>query len=157
VRRAVVATVATAAGLALLLGYKSGGGTKAVNSATGSSPTTTSPSATPGATSPPPTTNGAGTTAYTSQLVSYAFGDIQLTVDIKENGSRSSDRITAVTVPRNDAFGPRSQMIDEESVPVLVQEALAAQGVNIEVVSGATFTSDAFIQALGQVLQEAGK
>jgi uncharacterized protein with FMN-binding domain len=48
-------------------------------------------------------------------------------------------------------------MINSEAVPVLVQEALAAQGVNFDVVSGATYTSDAFAQSLQSALTAAGR
>jgi uncharacterized protein with FMN-binding domain len=51
----------------------------------------------------------------------------------------------------------RSQMINSYAVPILEQEAVAAQGVNINVVSGATFTSDAFAQSLQSALSKAGK
>ena len=63
-------------------------------------------------------------------------------------------RIVNVTVPQNSAVDGRSAMINSEAVPVLVQEALAAQGVNFDVVSGATYTSDAFAQSLQSALRQ---
>ena len=60
-------------------------------------------------------------------------------------------------MPQNDAIDGRSQMINSYAVPILEQEAVAAQGVNINVVSGATFTSDAFAQSLQSALSQAGK
>jgi uncharacterized protein with FMN-binding domain len=156
-RRAVIATVGTAVGLVLLLGYKAGTPSKPqeVSVGGGAGATTT----VPGATTTPPagtttTTGGSGGGAagsFTGQLVDYAYGDIQVAVTIKDN------RVADVSVVENEATDPRSQMIDSEAVPILQREALSAQGVNIDVVSGATFTSDAFAQALQSALQKAGK
>ena len=59
--------------------------------------------------------------------------------------------------PRTTPLDGRSQMINSYAVPILEQEAVAAQGVNINVVSGATFTSDAFAQSLQTRSHQAGK
>jgi uncharacterized protein with FMN-binding domain len=66
-------------------------------------------------------------------------------------------RISNVSVVQNNATDFRSQAIDEQAVPILQQEALSAQSVNIDVVSGATYTSDAFAQSLQSALHKAGK
>ena len=66
-------------------------------------------------------------------------------------------KVVNVGVPQNNAVDGRSQMINSYAVPILEQEAVAAQGVNINVVSGATFTSDAFAQSLQSALSKAGK
>ncbi len=77
--------------------------------------------------------------------------------DIVVNATLRGGRILNVSVPQNDAVDGRSQMINSYAVPILEQEAVAAQGVNINVVSGATFTSDAFAQSLQSALSQAGK
>ncbi len=66
-------------------------------------------------------------------------------------------KIVNTSVPQNNATDGRSQMINSYAVPILEQEAVAAQGVNINVVSGATFTSDAFAQSLQTALTRAEK
>lgn len=43
-------------------------------------------------------------------------------------------------------------MINQQAVPYLVQETLAAQSANIQGVSGATFTSDGWVQSLQSAL-----
>ncbi len=48
-------------------------------------------------------------------------------------------------------------MVNSAAVPVLMREAVAAQGVNFDVVSGATFTSDAFAQSLQSALAKASR
>ncbi len=61
------------------------------------------------------------------------------------------------SVPQDDASSPYSQTVNSAAVPVLVREAVAAQGVNFDVVSGATFTSDAFAQSLQSALDKASQ
>jgi uncharacterized protein with FMN-binding domain len=49
----------------------------------------------------------------------------------------------------------RSQFIDQQAVPLLKQETLQAQSANIDTVSGATMTSEAYIQSLQAALKKA--
>jgi uncharacterized protein with FMN-binding domain len=170
VRRAVIATAGTVAGLVLLLGYKSGAPGKVQKVAvTGgsSAPVGTTPATAP-ATTPaigPPTSapssaptsaptsapSAASATTCTGQLVTYFYGDIKVAATFK------GGRIVNITVPQNDGIDPRSQMINSQAVPILEQEALSAQSLNFNVVSGATYTSDAFAQSLQTALQQARK
>jgi uncharacterized protein with FMN-binding domain len=144
VRRAVIAAVGTAVGLALLLGYKAGTPAKLQKVTLGTTPpATTVPAGSP--------SNAAGTATYTGQLVDYLYGDIEVAVTI------DGKRISNVSVVQNDATDDQSQMIDSEAVPVLEQEAVSAQGLNFDVVSGATYTSDAFAQSLQSALQKKAK
>lgn len=179
-RRALVATAGTVVGLVALLSYKSSGphsvpkvqvsgnqaapavttvppttsrpskstpstGTPRASDRAGTTPTTTAP-----ATTAPPTTAAQAARTYTGQDVQYIYGDIVVDITVRQG------KIIAVTVPQNNAIDPRSQMINSYAVPILRQEALAAQGVNINVVSGATYTSDAFGQSLQSALSQAG-
>ena len=177
-RRAVIATAGTVVGLVALLGYKSSG---AVNvqrvsvgtdpsgapgttiapatsapttaaaggkTATTAGPTTAGPT-TVGPTTVGPTTTGPATRTYDGQLVTYLYGNIEVAATL------DGHRIVNVTVPQNSAIDGRSAMINSEAVPELVQEALAAQGVNFDVMSGATYTNDAFAQSLQSALTAA--
>ncbi len=169
-RRAIVATAATVVGLVALLSYKSSGphtlqrvqvsGGQSAPAATTVPPTTVPPTTVPpstGATGtgdptttgPPPPT--AAQRTYTGQDVQYFYGDIQVAATMQ------GAKILNVSVPQNGALDGRSQMINSYAVPILEQEAVAAQGVNINVVSGATFTSNAFAQSLQSALSQAGK
>jgi uncharacterized protein with FMN-binding domain len=172
-RRAIVAAVGTAVGLAALLSYKSSGADKPLKvqvstgqnkpaptlvtpttskpggSTAGSAPSTTAPSTTaPSATGAPSST---ATRTYTGQEIQYIYGDIVVAATL-QNG-----KIVNTSVPQNNATDGRSQMINSYAVPILEQEAVAAQGVHINVVSGATFTSDAFAQSLQTALTRAEK
>jgi uncharacterized protein with FMN-binding domain len=177
-RRALVATAGTVVGLVALLSYKSSGphtlqrvqvgGQSApvantvpastvpastVPSSTGPSSTGPAPTA-PAKTGPTTTTRRNTATAertYTGQDIQYLYGDIVVAV------SMEGSKIVNVSVPQNNAIDGRSQTINSYAVPILEQETVAAQGVNINVVSGATFTSNAFAQSLQSALSQAGK
>jgi uncharacterized protein with FMN-binding domain len=172
-RRAVIATAGTVVGLVALLGYKSSGAVNVQRVSVGtdpsgapattiapatSAPTTAAPGGktvttagptTAGPTTAGPTTTGPATRTYDGQLVTYLYGNIEVAATL------DGHRIVNVTVPQNSAVDGRSAMINSEAVPELVQEALAAQGVNFDVVSGATYTSDAFAQSLQSALSAA--
>jgi uncharacterized protein with FMN-binding domain len=49
----------------------------------------------------------------------------------------------------------RSQFIMSQALPILRQEFLAAQSARIHMVSGATYTSEAFVQSLQSALVKA--
>jgi uncharacterized protein with FMN-binding domain len=154
-RRAVIATAATVIGLVALLDYKSSGAVSTsssrvkVNVGTsgqGASPAS-STTAAGGSSARTAATTFSGT--FTSPRVDYIYGEIQVSVTGKDG------KVTAVSVPTNDATDPHSSAINDQAVPILVKEALAAQSVNIDVVSGATFTSEAFGRALKDALTKA--
>ena len=48
------------------------------------------------------------------------------------------------------------QEINAQALPVLVQETLDAQSAKIDMVSGATVTSDGYLASLQSALDEAG-
>jgi uncharacterized protein with FMN-binding domain len=83
--------------------------------------------------------------------VNYAYGDIEVRVTVTDG------RITAISIPSESAADPRSESINSQAIPILTREALAAQSLHFDVVSGATFTSDAFAQSFGSALTKAGK
>jgi uncharacterized protein with FMN-binding domain len=69
----------------------------------------------------------------------------------------SGGRLTNVTIASIDDGGNfRSESIDQQSIPVLEQEALAAQGAGIQAVSGASYTSAGFEQSLQSALSKLG-
>ena len=49
----------------------------------------------------------------------------------------------------------RSQFIMSQALPQLRQEFLTAQSANVQMVSGATYTSQAFVQSLQSALLKA--
>ena len=52
--------------------------------------------------------------------------------------------------------GRRSGQISQVAAPILHDEALRAQSAKIDLVSGATYTSDAYTQSLQAAIDQAG-
>jgi uncharacterized protein with FMN-binding domain len=84
----------------------------------------------------------------TGQDIQYQYGDIQLKV------TQQGTRMTSIDVVNNGANDARSAQINSIAVPMLTQQALQAQSVQIDGVSGATFTSNAYAQALQSALDQ---
>lgn len=159
-RRALAAIAATAAGLAALLGYKSGPAPNRLAVPAGS----TAPDAT-GGTTPRPFGNGgqaAGSARSSSStsapgssgsqqtadgpVVPTRFGDIQ--VEAVEQGGRLVD-VVPLALPYDRR---RSAFISQQAAPILRREALAAQNARIDIVSGATYTSEGYAESLQAAL-----
>jgi uncharacterized protein with FMN-binding domain len=68
----------------------------------------------------------------------------------------TGQRITAVTMLQRTNDGPLSDQIDAGAIPKLISETLTAQSAKIDAVSGATYTSEGYIQSLQSALDKAG-
>ena len=90
-----------------------------------------------------------GTAVTASEGRRDVFGTVAVQLTIK-NGKIVSAQ--AVSYPQND---PHSSEISSFAIPQLNQEVLAAQGANIDAVSGATITSNAYAQSLQSALDKA--
>jgi uncharacterized protein with FMN-binding domain len=87
----------------------------------------------------------------TGPQVNYNYGVLSVKITV------SGSKITKVGIAYlNDAGNPRSQFIDQQSIPILEQEALRAQSANIQGVSGASYTSAGFAHSLQSALQSVG-
>lgn len=163
-RRASIVASATVVGLAGVMTFhtKTAGhsfGTLPVAGSTspGSTPTTT-PTTTPAtspagvpATTTPTTAPSTQARSATGSLVNYNYG--VLSVAVKATGSH----ITSVTIASIDDGGNfRSQSIDQQSLPILEQQAIQQQSANIQGVSGASYTSAGFAQSLQSALSKLG-
>jgi uncharacterized protein with FMN-binding domain len=78
------------------------------------------------------------------------WGPVQVEITVA-NGT-----ITAVDVPVYPNNNPKDQEINSYALPQLIQETLDAQGTDIDMISGATVTSDGYLQSLQAALDEAG-
>jgi uncharacterized protein with FMN-binding domain len=166
--------VATVSGGLLLLSLKphSTGGAADVAARSTSPAPTPSVSAPPsGSASPKPSTSAGGgktssgssgssrtsspspapvTRPVDGDTVQTRYGPVQLRVTL------TGGKITAVTTLQLPQDNPRDQEISGFAVPQLTQEALAAQSAHIDSVSGASYTSDGYIQSLQSALDKAG-
>ena len=68
----------------------------------------------------------------------------------------SGGQVTDVKTLQSPTAERRSQQINNRALPVLRQEAVAAQSAEIDSVSGATITSDAYATSLQAALDAAG-
>jgi uncharacterized protein with FMN-binding domain len=87
----------------------------------------------------------------TGAAVNYNYGVLSVSVTVAGN------KITKVGIASLDDGGNfRSQSIDQQSIPILEQQALQAQSANIQGVSGASYTSAGFAQSLQSALNQLG-
>jgi len=156
VRRIVVALMGTLSGLIMLFSYHTslaGGGALAVPASTGTSTTTPSGGTSSGGTSGSSGTGGSSGTAaagtVTGDTAQTRWGPVQ--VQITVTGGKITD-VTAVQYPNGNG---RDQQINSYALPVLAQEALSAQSAQIDHVSGATVTSDGYVQSLQSAIDQA--
>ena len=87
-------------------------------------------------------TSGAKQTA-TGDSFDYQFGTIQLSV------TSENSKITAIDLVQAGATGGR-----EQAFSYLVTDAIAANGTNFANLSGATYTTDTFKQALQSAISK---
>jgi len=86
---------------------------------------------------------------YTGPVEQIPFGNVQVQVTVQ--GGKVVD-VQALQLPTAHA---RSQQIGQYASPILRQEALQAQSAQINLVSGATYTSEAYAQSLQGALDQA--
>lgn len=158
-RRTALTIIATIAGLVMLLQFKvhsSGTSTGALanlgpvsRTSQGSSQPSASPTQRPSHKQTASTKPNPHTITATGQTVQTRYGPVQ--VRIVETAGRLTD-ITAIQVPSGDAH---SSEIAASAVPILRSEGLRANSAQIDVVSGATYTSDGYAQSLQSALDNA--
>jgi len=67
----------------------------------------------------------------------------------------SGGKIVDVAVPTYPTGNRRDKEINARALPILRKATLAAQGANIDTVSGATVTSEGYIESLQAALDAA--
>jgi uncharacterized protein with FMN-binding domain len=160
-RRITLWLFSTVAALVLLFSYRTstdsaGTGTSAA-AATAPAPSgttgTPSPTTTSGSGSSSGSSSGSGTSngtrTYSGSVAQTRWGPVQVTITV------SAGKITDVAVPVYPNSNHRDAEINASALPVLTQETLSAQSADIDTVSGATVTSDGYIQSLQAALDAA--
>ncbi len=87
--------------------------------------------------------------SYAGDVVQTRFGPVQ--VQITVSGGTISD-VTALQLTDD---GGRSVQISNYAAPLLREEVLQAQSANVQTISGATVTSDAYLTSLQAALDAA--
>ena len=87
----------------------------------------------------------------TGGAASTRYGPVQVAI------TTDGDTITEVSVLAvPDSATRRDVEINNYALPILIQETLDAQSANVDMVSGATFTSIGYQQSLQSALDQAG-
>lgn len=110
------------------------------------------PSAASGTTSPTDATSGTSATdanTVTGSVACTRWGPVQVQLTV------SSGKITDVQVVQYPDGNGRDREINSYALPVLVQETLSSQNAQIDMVSGATVTSEGYLQSLQSALDQA--
>ncbi len=87
---------------------------------------------------------------YTGSDENAYYGRVQVQVTV------TNHQIASVKVLDYPQDRRTTRYINSQALPLLKQEVIAADSANIDTVSGATLTSEAYIRSLGTALQQAG-
>jgi uncharacterized protein with FMN-binding domain len=167
-RRAVVTSAATVSGVILLLSLKpqaaqtsggapistasggrgaSGAGSASGNGASGSG--STGPTTSTGSTGSGSASSSAAR-SVTGDAVDTRYGPVQVKITV------SNKKISDVSVLQYPSDNSRSQEINSYALPILNQEAMSAQSAQVDAVSGASYTSEGYVQSLQSAIDKAG-
>ena len=114
----------------------------------GSSSTTTTGSSSSDSSNTGTTTSYKNGT-YTGSVANAYYGNVQVQVSI------SAGKITDIQFLQYPNDNPNSQNINQQATPYLRQEAIQAQNAQVNTITGATLTSQAFVQSLSSALTQA--
>jgi len=146
--RAVIGTFLTAIALALLLSFKTpttvGLSAPAPVNGPAGAPAAAGTSTTTGASVP----KGSYTGQLTGSSVQTPFGNVQVQVSLQ--GGRITD-VQTLQLPS----GGHSSQVSRYAAPQLRSEVLQAQSAQVDSVSGATYTSQAYQISLQSALDQA--
>jgi uncharacterized protein with FMN-binding domain len=161
-KRVLLSITGTVVGLVALLSFKSQGHPVAAAGAlpsaalpgSSSAPSST-PSSTPGghstaAAAPPDPTPTSTSRTVAGDAIQTRYGIVQVQVTV------TGTRIKNVSFLQLTAFDGRSQEINSAAAPTLLQETLDAQSAHIDTVSGASYTTDGYVQSLQSALDKVG-
>jgi len=177
-RRIVIATMSTITTLVLLFSYHTSTTSTAV--AQGSvvqapassepAPTSSQPAPTPSETSPSATSpsspsdqsnsststpsptssaRAAASASYAGDIADTRWGPVQVQITVRGGKITRSE---AIQYPQGNG---RDAQINGYALPILNQEVVQQQGASIDTVSGATVTSDGYLQSLQSAIDQA--
>jgi len=96
-----------------------------------------------------PPTPGTGPAVYTGGAAKTRWGLVQVQIAVQD-GKITQSR--AVQYPKNNQ---RDVMINNYALPILDQEVVQQQSASIDTISGATVTSDGYLQSLQSAIDQA--
>ncbi len=161
-RRALLAIFGTIAGLVGLLSFKTHttpvatvpAAVSTTDPGAGSSSAAADPTSAPTASAPSAGSSSSGSSkaatakTVTGDSINTRWGPVQVKITVV-NGKITS--ATAVVYPQNNG---RDQEINANAIPTLQQESVGQSTSKIDMVSGATYTSEGYIQSLQSALDK---
>jgi uncharacterized protein with FMN-binding domain len=157
VKRIVLWGLSTLSALVALLGYHTSTSsvmaTTAPENAISGSLRAQAASGGGSASTPGSSTSGqssSGASSVTGDAVATPYGPVQVQVDV--TGSTITD-VTVLQYPDRDGH---SVQINQFALPQLINQTLDTQGSDVSMVSGATYTSQGYLQSLQSALDQAG-
>jgi len=153
-KRIVLWLLGTVSAVVLMFGYhtSTSGPEAAVapiagGDGTDSNSTTTSPSTAP-TTTPSSPSASSGSSTVTGDVAQTQWGPVQVQLTVQ------AGKITAVNVLQYPNGNHRDVEINDYALPILIDETVKAQNAQIDMVSGATVTSDGYIRSLQSALDQ---
>jgi len=108
----------------------------------------------PGTTSQGDTSSGSSaqsaTRTVTGSVAQTQWGPVQVQLTLQD---RTITRVSVLQYPNGNQT---DEQINAYALPILVDETTRAQGAGIDMVSGATVTSNGYLQSLQSALDQAG-
>lgn len=154
--------MSTVTAVVLLFGYhtstagsveaSSNGQTPISSSASAGSPpdpTNSDPSAEPATPTPSATAPSSSSKTYTGPTADTRWGPVQVEITV------AGGKLTEVSVLQYPNGNGRDQEINSYALPILIQDTISAQSAKIDMISGATVTSDGYLRSLQGALDEA--
>lgn len=143
-KRVALAIVTTVTSLVLLLSFKTHGPSAVAT------PHVVVKTTTPSATSSAAKSTSTKAKTYTGSATQTRYGPVQVQVTVK---NRKVVAANAVVYPMGQALDAQ---INSYAIPALNSEAASASSASIDMISGATFTSEGYISSLQSALDQAG-
>jgi uncharacterized protein with FMN-binding domain len=153
VKRIVLWLMSTVTVLVLVFGYHTSTSSTATAAGGRSSlavPLTGRTGAVSGSAAAPTAGTSAASGTVTGDVAQTRWGPVQVQLTV------TSGKITDVAVVQYPNGNGRDQEINSQALPILIQETVQAQNAQIDMVSGATVTSDGYLQSLQSALDKAG-
>lgn len=151
-RRIALWVIGTLASLVLLFGYHTSlAGKMATSSPTSVRSGSFSASAAQDSSNAEATSSARSSTSttVTGEVAQTQWGPVEVQLTVAEK------KIVKVSVLEYPNGNGRDAQINDYALPILTKETIAAQGARIDMVSGATVTSDGYLQSLQSALDKA--
>ena len=94
--------------------------------------------------------SSSSTKTYSGSVAQTRWGPVQVQITVQDG------KITKVTVLQQPNGNHRDEEINSYALPILISDTLDAQSAQIDMVSGATVTSEGYATSLQAALDEAG-